>query len=134
MFSDMLAVLQSNRLPDSGTLQKRFDFAMTKKLGILKLPPAYWMQDPKINPRTEDLFWASLLLKDRERIDLALFVMSAEQAASSRGGREGYRLETDEHAQKLVEELLLQFSDIEIRNQLRQDLSIIVPEMLKSRV
>ena len=61
-------------------LRRRLDMAMTKKMGIVRLPPAFWPADPKINPRADHLFWASLLLLDRQRIDLALAVLAAEQA------------------------------------------------------
>jgi len=134
MFSEMLAAIQSNRMPDPGTLRKRFDFAMTKKLGILKLPPAYWMRDPKINPRADHLFWAALLLKDRERIDLSLSVIVAEleETKPSKSGEN--RVQDDKQAQKLVEELLEQFSDVKVRKQLVQDLRQLVPEMLVSTV
>jgi len=63
MFSDVFAAIQKNKIPDPSMLQKRFDFAMTKKMGVIKLPPPFWMQDPKINPRADHLFWAALLLK-----------------------------------------------------------------------
>lgn len=134
MFSEMLSAVRDNRLPDSGRLQTRFDFAMTKKMGILKLPPAYWMSDPKINPRSEELFWASLLLKDRERIDLALSIIAAEQEENSRNRRNEKRVGADEYAQELTEELLLQFSDVKIRDQLRKDLTMLIPEILRSQV
>ncbi len=51
---------------------------MTKKLAVIKLPPSFWMQDPKINPRADHLFWAALLLDDRQRAGLALSAMAVE--------------------------------------------------------
>ena len=78
MFSDLVRDLTCGIMPDSDSLKKRFDAAMIKKMGVVKLPPSYWMQDPKINPRGDHLFWASLLLKDRERIDLAISVFAVE--------------------------------------------------------
>ena len=58
MFSEMITNLKQGKMPDPVGMAKRFDFALTKKLGIVKLPPAFWMSDPKINPRTDHLFWA----------------------------------------------------------------------------
>ncbi len=51
---------------------------MTKKLGIINLPPPFWMSDPKINPKSEHLLWAALLLGDPNRYELAKTVLSIE--------------------------------------------------------
>ncbi len=63
---------------DFDQLKKRFDPAMTKKLAVIKLPPSFWMQDPKINPRADHLLWAALLLDDPERAALAFSAMAVE--------------------------------------------------------
>ena len=63
---------------DLEQLKKRFDLAMTKKLAVIKLPPSFWMQDPKINPRADHLLWAALLLDDPERAALAFSAMAVE--------------------------------------------------------
>ncbi len=134
MFSEMMATIRKNKLPDSGMLQKRFDYAMTKKLGVLNLPPPFWMQDPKINPPAADLFWASLLLKDRERIDLALAVIAAEQDKGTRTQPGTVGVETHKRARQLAEQLLNLFSDTNLRNRLRKELTKILPEILGGEV
>ena len=80
MFTEILNDLERGKVPDLHLLGRRFDLAMTKKLGVIKLPPAFWMQDPKINPRSDHLLLAALLLGDRERWDLALSALAVEIA------------------------------------------------------
>lgn len=130
MFAEMIAVIQNKGVPEPHILQKRYDFAMTKKMGIVKLPPAFWMQDPKINPRSDHLFWAALLLKDRNRIDMALSVIAVELAEtiSMKGG--DVRQSVDSRASALVEELLAQIADASMRHQLEQELNVLIPEYL----
>ena len=69
---------------DLEQLKKRFDPAMTKKLAVIKLPPSFWMQDPKINPRADHLLWAALLLDDPDRAALAFSAMAVEHEEQRR--------------------------------------------------
>ncbi len=78
MFTQIFAALEQGKAPDLELLQRHFDLAMTKKIGVVKLPPAFWMQDSKINPRADHLLQAALLLGDRERCDLAVSVLALE--------------------------------------------------------
>ena len=78
MFSHFFTETACMAQIDVDQLKKRFDLAMTKKLAVIKLPPAFWMQDPKINPCADHLLWAALLLDDRERAALALSAMAVE--------------------------------------------------------
>ena len=78
MFTQIFAALEQGEAPDFELLQRYFDLAMTKKIGVVKLPPAFWMQDSKINPRADHLLQAALLLGDRERCDLAVSVLALE--------------------------------------------------------
>ncbi len=130
MFSEMLSALHTGRRPDADTLGKRYDYAMTKKLGVVKLPPAFWTEDPKINPPVEQLFWAALLLLDRERIDLALSVMAVETAEKKPVDRAEASLDMEDRARELVGKLLKQFADPRARQEFARDLHSIVPEML----
>jgi hypothetical protein len=131
MFSEMIAAIHDNVDPELISLQKRYDFALTKKLGIVKLPPAFWMQDPKINPRSDHLFWAALLLKDRTRIDMALSVIAVELNEAISPKEDKYLQRVDNKACELVAKLLEQFTDVDMRQQLEQDLHELVPEWLE---
>ncbi|HHB76586.1 MAG TPA: hypothetical protein ENK84_08585 [Desulfobulbus sp.] len=78
MFSQFFDHTLSVKQIDINQLRKRFDLAMTKKLAVIKLPPTFWMQDPKINPRVDHLLWAALLLDDMERASLAASALAVE--------------------------------------------------------
>ena len=103
---------------------------MIKKLGIIKLPPPFWMQDPKINPPAEQLFWAALLLKDRSRIDQALSVLSIEQEEKIVKKGTEFSQNIDHRARELVSEFLEFFKDTQVRKQYEEDLCNLVPEWL----
>lgn len=130
MFSEMVAGLARGRMPDKSRLRQRFDMAMTKKMGILRLPSAFWMDDPKINPRADHLFWASLLLLDRERMELARAVLAAEQAERRRSVVPDQE-ELAGQARELLRHLLVLIGDEQSRESLRRDLERIVPEWLE---
>ncbi|RUM33522.1 MAG: hypothetical protein DSY50_08110 [Desulfobulbus sp.] len=80
MFTAIFSDLAQGVLPDREMLGRRFDVAMTKKLGVVKLPPSFWMQDSKINPRADHLLKVALLLEDEERCGLAVSVLAVEVA------------------------------------------------------
>ena len=80
MFSADFSALKQGVFPDTQILGRRFDVAMTKKLGVVKLPPSFWMQDPKINPRADHLLQIALLLGDAERCGLAVSALAVEVA------------------------------------------------------
>ena len=113
---------------DFDQLKKRFDPAMTKKLAVIKLPPSFWMQDPKINPRADHLLWAALLLDDPERAALAFSAMAVEH-------EEHQREQTADDAPGAAEALeavhdLLQLipkEDHELRSRIRRLARRIIP-------
>jgi hypothetical protein len=129
MFSHMIAALGDEEMPEPAALTKRYDFAVTKKLGILKLPPAFWMRDPKINPRSDHLFWAALLLKDRKRIELALSIMAIEQTETASLKGDECRRRLSRIAGELVEELLDRFPAGDVRRRFEQELRQLVPDL-----
>jgi hypothetical protein len=130
MFSEMIADLKQGKMPDSGGMAKRLDFALTKKLGIVKLPPAFWMNDPKINPRTDHLFWAALLLKDRSRIDLVLSVLAVEVAEKVDSAKGTDKETLERRIPGLVNELLRLMPDYEQRVAFERSLQKIIPEWM----
>ncbi len=78
MFTEIFTALKQGETPDLKLLRRRFDLAMTKKLGVVKLPPAFWMQDSKINPRADHLLQVALLLGDLECCNMAVSVLAVE--------------------------------------------------------
>lgn len=85
MFTQIFTELEQGKPVNHDLLQRRFDLAITKKFGVIKLPPAFWMQDSKINPRADHLLQAALLLGDRERYGLAVSALAVEIAEKSNG-------------------------------------------------
>ena len=85
MFQQVFTALEQGKQIDYDLLARHFDLAMTKKLGVVKLPPAFWMQDTKINPRADHLLQVALLLGDRERCDLAVSVLAVETVERKEG-------------------------------------------------
>lgn len=130
MFSEMIAALRNGDAPEPVSLQIRFDFAMIKKLGVIKLPPAFWVRDPKINPRSDHLFWAALLLNDRARIDMALSVLAVELAEMPGNGEEKSRNLADERARELVRGLLELMPGRDARESFALKLGRLAPEWL----
>lgn len=121
MFSMMLEDLARGVQPEVGILKQRFDAAMTKKLAVVKLPPAFWTSDPKINPRADHLFWASLLIGDRERVDLAISVIAAELEESSKRGPGDQQQELIDTIRKLAGGLLKTIKDALVRQKLEYE-------------
>ncbi len=80
MFSKILQDLEMNIFPEPKILEKLFHVAIIKKMGVLKLPPSFWMVDPKINPRADHLFWMALFLDNTESLELALSVLATEHS------------------------------------------------------
>lgn len=87
-------------------LRRMFDLAMTKKLGVVKLPPSFWMQDAKINPRSDHLLWVALLLEDRERLALAFSALAVEHEEFQRKRAAAERESLAEVFNRLLQELL----------------------------
>lgn len=129
MFSEMVAELNRGREPEPGPLRKRFDFALIKKTAAVRLPPSFRTGDPKINPRSDHLFWAALLLMDRERIDLALAVMAAE-AAEKNGSAGAWRPAAEMHVRTLITSFFRQIPDRTVRRRLRRELGRVIPEWI----
>ena len=78
MFSEMIKDLRSGKLPEITHLEKRLQFALTKKLGIIKQPYLFWPPDPKQNPPATHILWAALILEDNENVSLAADILMQE--------------------------------------------------------
>ena len=132
MFREMVETLARGGDPDRQALRRRFDMALTKKMGIIRLPPAFWMGDPKMNPRTDHLLWAALLLLDREAIDAVLSVMAVELAETKDCAQS---LEDVMHSRVrgLTGELLALVPDSAERRRLDGKLERLIPEWLQQQ-
>ena len=128
MFSEMIADLNRSIMPEPVNLTKRFDFALTKKLGVVELPPAFRMQDSKINPRSDHLLWAAMLLLDRNRIELALSVIAVEVSETSRTTDADYEDVVALRVADLTDQLLLQIPDTAQREKFESNLQKIMPD------
>lgn len=126
----MIDNLHRAKMPEPGNLAKRFDFALTKKTGVLRLPPAFWMNDPKINPRTDHLFWAALLLLDRSRIDMALSVLETELAGCVKGNYQEADRQLEQKVRHLIKRLLQHFTNSEQRRVFELELKEVIPEWM----
>ncbi len=102
MFSEMMAAPGRGGQPDPVRLRHWFRAALTKKLAVVRMPPAFWVRDPKINPRADHLLWAALLLDDREGVELAASIIAVEHAGQL--AEDDLALET--HLAAAAEELL----------------------------
>lgn len=78
MFSQMIADLQHGLLPAAEALRARLQVAMVKKLAMLRLPRQFHHNDPKINPDTEHMLWAAILLEDADAIQTVQMILSTE--------------------------------------------------------
>jgi len=132
MFTDVIADLNRSKMPEPVNLKKRFDFALTKKMGVVRLPPAFWMQDSKINPRSDHLLWASLLLLDRGRIELAIAILEEEldEIACTKGCPSANSME--QMVEDAINKLLQQMPDREQRAKFREDLRMVIPEWMRN--
>ncbi|MGW8161595.1 MAG: hypothetical protein ACWGN1_05050 [Desulfobulbales bacterium] len=130
MFTNMISELNRGTLPENDLLRKRFDFALTKKMAIVKLPPAFWTKDPKINPRSDHLFWASLLLMDRERIELALNIIAAEIVEEINPASCTWQRRMEIKVRGIIASFFEQIPATRVQQEMRRDLYRIIPEWI----
>jgi hypothetical protein len=80
MIKELFSMLSLGQLPPVAGVGKWLGAALTKKLGVINLPPQYWQTDTKINPHTKDLLWAAVLTEDSERFAVAEGILQVEIA------------------------------------------------------
>lgn len=86
----MIRDLKNGKLPEVSPLEKRLQFAITKKLGVIKQPYLFWPPDPKQNPPATHILWAALILEDNENVRLAADILMQEhheRIAAKAGGQ-----------------------------------------------
>lgn len=106
MFAEIFRDIAGGKVVEHDLLGRRFDIAMTKKLGVVKLPPSFWMQDSKINPRADHLLWAALLLDDAERVALAFSVLAVEHEEQQQKRPPEEREPVDQVLDRYMQQLL----------------------------
>jgi len=92
MFTQMVNKLQNGTLPKKDELSTRFEFALVKKLGVIRTPYQFWPNDPKINPQTKHLLWATILLNDVENYRIVEAIISAELEKKQKATGQPYSL------------------------------------------
>ncbi len=108
MFSHIFDSTINPAALDPDRLGRLFDLAMTKKLAVIKLPPSFWMQDPKINPRADHLYWAALILGDTERAGLAVSALAVEHEHGEAGKTDAERTNLTRRLDRLTVSLTSQ--------------------------
>ena len=119
MFVEIFRDMSMGIMIDTDLLGRRFDLAITKKLGVVKLPPSFWMQDPKINPRSDHLLWAALLLDDPERVALAYSVLAVEHEEQQKKLALKERVPVELILDGYVQQLLALMPDVNAERSLR---------------
>ena len=94
------------------------------------MPAAFWMNDPKINPRSDHLFWAALLTLDRQRIERSLAVIAAEITEKSKPGSPALQEVMAATVHHLIDQFFDQIEDDKVCRKLRERLLKIIPEWM----
>ncbi|MBU0484405.1 MAG: hypothetical protein KKB30_07825 [Proteobacteria bacterium] len=79
MFTEMISLIKKGQFPLPHDLRPRFKAGLIKKMGVLQQPPPCRTGDQKINPASQHLFWAALLLEDQEGLIMIEGVIVTEQ-------------------------------------------------------
>ncbi len=116
MFSEMVSDIERGILPDLSLLRGRCHAAVTKKLALVRLPPAYWETDPKRNPDTRHLLWAVLLLHDPDLFEVIKGIVLMEQA-------EGQGVSAEDFLKSSLDELLALAPDVHFKELLQEQVA-----------
>ncbi|MFC1843624.1 hypothetical protein ACFLZ5_02405 [Thermodesulfobacteriota bacterium] len=113
MFEEMVSLLKQGKFPQANLLQKRFDRAMTKKLGVIKTPYSFWSSDKKINPSTKELLWAAVLLSDKENYRMIEAIIASELEEKQRAKGLQVSIETlSDKTTQLMQDNISEFLDL----------------------
>ncbi|PLX47938.1 MAG: hypothetical protein C0613_12325 [Desulfobulbaceae bacterium] len=78
MFTAMLHDLHQGREPDPARLKQRLQIGLVKKKAVMRLQRQFHHNDSKINPDSEHLLWAALLLEDNEALETVAEILITE--------------------------------------------------------
>lgn len=115
MFRD----LDHGKLPDKNRLRGWFRAALTKKLAVISLPPAFWVNDSKRNPDAHHLLWASVLLQDLEGFRTVQTIMATEHNELH------LEQSVDDWIADGLDDLLQMVSGSEIQDEIKSDIQFL---------
>lgn len=124
MFTEMINQLQAGKLPDEARLNGLLTAALVKKTAIVKMPPQFWYEDPKMNPLSNHLLWAAIVLGDKEKFFLIEGILLEEWMGR---GRSGEVMKLEEFIEKQLHELLCLLPDQLVRRQVVKNIKKILP-------
>jgi hypothetical protein len=81
MIDDIITHLKNSQFPPDAALQKWFEIALIKKMGVINLPHLFWHSDKKINPPAKYLLWAAILLEDQGKYCMVEGIIHTETQA-----------------------------------------------------
>ncbi len=84
MFAHMAYLLQSGETPPPETIRPRLNAALVKKLAVIRQPYSFWSSDPKSNPRTRHMLWATVLLEDKVNYGVVCGILALEEQERAR--------------------------------------------------
>jgi len=131
MFSSMIQELKTGRMPDSNLLRKRFEAGLIKKMGVIKTPYPFWPADSKINPPVKQLFWAAILLEDRESFHMveAIIASELEEKQRAKGLSAGNQF-IHEQVQQLLKEYAIEFVELAPNEKFKSKLQLLSGQMV----
>ncbi len=78
MFSTMIEDLKQGIEPAPGPLRLRLQAALVKKLAMMRLHREFHHNDSKINPNSEHMLWAAILLENNEAMETLVTILITE--------------------------------------------------------
>lgn len=113
MFEPMVYALQNGTLPETNLLRKRFETALVKKLGVIRIPYSFWPADKKINPPAKQLLWAAILLHDKENLKVVEAIISTEVGEKQRTTAQPESVQAlDARTQEILQAYLHEFLEL----------------------
>lgn len=74
----MIEDLQSGLEPTLPLLRQRLQAAMVKKMAMMRLHKEFHHNDSKINPNTDHMMWAAILLEDHDAMETLATILLTE--------------------------------------------------------
>jgi len=135
----MVSDLKLGILPEEYLLRKRFEAAIIKKMGVLRIPYSFWPTDTKINPPAKQLLWAAILLHDIENCKILEAIISTElEEKQWAKGQPGDPHDLGIKIQILLNDYIKEFIELgpdeNFRDDLRRGINELFPERLNLKI